>query len=110
MPAPDAESCRDNRREARENAITQPLACHRIRGVHEIAEFLRLHPPFDAMAEDDLETLAAACEIEFVPAGAVLLEQASPPSENVWVIRRGSVALHDGDTLVDLLGEGELFG
>jgi CBS domain-containing protein len=78
--------------------------------VHEIAEFLRLHPPFDAMAEDDLESLAAACEIEFVPAGAVLLEQAAPPSANVWVIRRGSVALHDGDTLVDLLGEGELFG
>lgn len=78
--------------------------------MHEIAEFLRLHPPFDAMAEDDLETLAAACEIEFVPAGAVVLEQAAPPSAHVWVIRRGSVALHDGDTLVDLLGEGELFG
>ena len=78
--------------------------------MHEIAEFLRLHPPFDALGEDELEALAAATEIEFVPVGAVVLEQAAAPSEYVWVVRRGSVALYDGDTLVDLLGEGELFG
>jgi CBS domain-containing protein len=78
--------------------------------MHEIAAFLRLHPPFDALPDDALDQLAAACEIEFAPAGAVLLEQAAPPSRFVWMVRRGEVALHDRDTLVDLLGEGELFG
>jgi CBS domain-containing protein len=78
--------------------------------MHEIAEFLRLHPPFDALRDDDLEHLAAACEIEFAAAGSVLHEQAAAPSRFVWVVRRGAVALHDNGTLVDLLGEGEMFG
>ena len=78
--------------------------------MHEIAEFLRQHPPFDALSGDDLEQLAAACEIEFAPAGSVLLEQAASPSQFVWVIRRGAVSLSDNGTLVDLLGEGEMFG
>jgi len=60
--------------------------------MHEIAEFLRQHPPFDALSDDDLEQLAAACEIEFAPAGSVLLEQAASPSQFVWVVRRGAVS------------------
>ena len=78
--------------------------------MHEIAWFLREHPPFDTLEEPELEAVAAACEIEFAAAGTVLTEQGAPPATDVRVIRRGSVALIDSGVVIDLLGEGELFG
>jgi len=78
--------------------------------MHEIAEFLCLHPPFDTLDQDELAAVAAACEIEFAEAGSVILEQAVAAPGYAWVVRRGSVELLDGARVVDLLGEGEMFG
>ena len=44
--------------------------------MHEIAEFLRDNPPFDTLSEEELDEVAAACEIEFAEAGTMVLEQA----------------------------------
>jgi CBS domain-containing protein len=78
--------------------------------MHEIAEFLGDHPPFDTLAEEELARVAAACEIEFAEAGTVVLEQAVVAPGFAWVVRRGAVELLDGDRVVDQLGEGEMFG
>ena len=78
--------------------------------MHEIAEFLQQHPPFDSLEPDQLEQLAASCEIEFAAAGSEILAQAVPTPGYAWVVRRGAVELVDGTRVVDLLGEGELFG
>jgi len=78
--------------------------------MHEIAEFLRDNPPFDTLSEEELDEVAAACEIEYAEAGTMVLEQAVTTPGVAWVVRRGAVELLDGDRVVDMLSEGEMFG
>ena len=78
--------------------------------MHEIAEFLARHPPFDTLDEDQLAEVAAVVEIEYAEAGSTVLEQAVDAPSYAWVIRRGAVELLDGTRIVDMLGEGEMFG
>ena len=78
--------------------------------MHEIAEFLTRHPPFDTLDDDQLAEVAAVVEIEYAQAGTTVLEQAVEAPSFAWVIRRGAVELLDGARIVDMLGEGEMFG
>jgi CBS domain-containing protein len=78
--------------------------------VSDVVEFLRAHPPFDALDADDVDAVAASAEVEFHAAGQAILAQGADPVEHLRVVRSGAVELvHDGRVL-DLLGEGELFG
>jgi CBS domain-containing protein len=75
-----------------------------------VAEFLRVHPPFDALGPEEVERVAAAAELEVHPAGTTIFSQGAEPVEHLRVVRSGAVELVlDGRTL-DLLGVGELFG
>ncbi len=76
----------------------------------EVVQFLRQHSPFDARDAGDVERVAAIAEIEFHRAGTTIFHQGDDPVTHLRVIRRGAVEIvHDGRVL-DLLGEGELFG
>jgi CBS domain-containing protein len=78
--------------------------------VSDVVDFLRAHPPFDTVASADVERMAGSTEIEFHPAGETILEQGAEPVRHLRVVRSGAVEIvHDGRVL-DLLGEGELFG
>ncbi len=78
---------------------------------HDIAEFLRRHPPFDTLGEEALAAVASAAEIEPHPARAKILDSAESTSESAYVVVHGSVELMTIDgRLLDLLGEGEMFG
>jgi CBS domain-containing protein len=78
--------------------------------VRDVAEFLRGRPPFDALSAEDLQRVAAAAEVEYLPTGTVLIEQGEAPVEHLRVVRRGALDIvHDGRVL-DELGAGELFG
>jgi CBS domain-containing protein len=78
--------------------------------MHDIAEFVRRHPPFDTLDEETLAAVASRAEIEFHAAGTAILESAEATAEFAYVVRRGSVELVIGDRLLDVLGEGEMFG
>jgi CBS domain-containing protein len=78
--------------------------------MHDTAEFLRRHAPFDTLDEETLERVAASAEIESHAAGAPILESAEETSRFAYVVRRGAVELAIGGRLLDLLGEGEMFG
>jgi CBS domain-containing protein len=78
--------------------------------MHDIAEFLRGRDPFSGLDEAELERLAARTEVEFFAAGHTIVPQGAVPQRRIRLIRRGSVDLLDGDRVVDLLGEGEMFG
>jgi CBS domain-containing protein len=78
--------------------------------MHDIAEFLGGHPPFDTLDEETLQRVAASAEIEFHAAGTAILESAEETSRFAYVVRRGSVELLIEGRLLDLLGEGEMFG
>jgi CBS domain-containing protein len=76
----------------------------------EVTRFLRAHPPFDGIDPATVERVAATAEVEFHRAGTTIFSQGAGPVEHLRVIRTGAVELvHDGRVL-DLLGEGELFG
>jgi CBS domain-containing protein len=78
--------------------------------VHDIVEFLRRHAPFSDLSEEALEELARSTEVEFFPAGATIFRQEVGPIQHLRVIRRGGVELVDRGRVLDLLGEGDLFG
>src|SRR3954452_9707129 len=78
--------------------------------MHDVVEFLRRHAPFEDLPDDELETLARSVEVEFFAAGTTIFRQGEGPMNHVRVVRRGVVQLVDDGRVLDLLGEGELFG
>jgi len=78
--------------------------------VDEPAAFLRAHPPFDTLGAEALEAVAAVAEPRRFAAGATILAHATPAPAFAYVVRSGSVELVVDGHVVDLLGEGEMFG
>lgn len=79
-------------------------------GLSEIARFLAMRAPFDSLAPDELGGVVADTQIEFYPAGAVILSEDGGPVTFLRVIHAGAVDIvHDGK-LLDLLGPGDTFG
>lgn len=76
----------------------------------EVATFLARHPPFDAVERDRLDELAGRVKTERFPTGTVILQQSGEPSRFLYLIRHGSAEILDDGHLVDLIGEGEVFG
>ena len=76
----------------------------------EIARFLAVRAPFDALAPEELGELAAQTEIEFFLSGQAILTEDGGPVTFLRVIHSGAVdILHDG-RLLDLLSTGDTFG
>jgi CBS domain-containing protein len=79
-------------------------------GLSEIARFLALRAPFDALAPEELGELAAQTQLEFHLPGEVILSEDGGPVTFLRVIHSGAVDIsHDGK-LLDLLGPGDTFG
>jgi CBS domain-containing protein len=76
----------------------------------EVARFLRAHPPFDALDADVVERVAEAVEVEQFAAGTTIFSRGAEPVEHLRVVRSGAVELILHGRVLDLLGEGELFG
>jgi CBS domain-containing protein len=76
----------------------------------DIAAFLRTYPPFSELAPARVDKLARVVEIAHFPAGEVILRGGGLPATRLHVIRKGSVELIADDTVLDVLGEGEIFG
>ncbi len=76
----------------------------------DVVDFLRAHPPFDALEEQDVELVAAASDVEFFLAGATIFSQGPDPIEHLRVVRSGAVEIILAGRVLDLLGPGELFG
>jgi CBS domain-containing protein len=76
----------------------------------EVVDFLRAHPPFDALDVADVERVAASAEVEFHLAGETILSQGAEPPAHLRVVRTGWVEIVHDDRVLDLLGVGELFG
>jgi hypothetical protein len=79
-------------------------------GLSEIARFLALRPPFDALASEELGDVAAQTQIEFHLPGAVILSEDGGPVTFLRVIHSGAVDIWHEGKLLDLLGLGDTFG
>src|SRR4029453_5290206 len=78
--------------------------------MEDIADFLRARPPFDSLDEETLGEIAASAEIEFRAARRAIFDSPGAVLEHGYVVRRGSVELVIEGRLIDLIGEGEIFG
>ena len=76
----------------------------------DAATFLSRYPPFSGLDLDRVTAIARSIEIVHVPAGEVILEQGGPPATVLSIVRKGAVEVIDDGVVVDLLGDGELFG
>jgi CBS domain-containing protein len=76
----------------------------------DIAGFLRRYPPFDELSDERLATVARSVEIAHAAAGTTILQQRGEPAAGLYIVRKGAVGLLDDGRVLDLLGEGELFG
>jgi CBS domain-containing protein len=79
-------------------------------GALEAERFLRCHPPFSALPEKRVEAVAEAAEVEHLSAGTTIFSEGEGPVEHLRVIRSGAVEIVSDGRVLDLLGEGELFG
>jgi CBS domain-containing protein len=76
----------------------------------DVRAFLLEHPPFDALSDEDLDRVVASVEIEHFAPGTVILQQAGAPATHLFVVRRGEVEILDDALVIDVVGEGEVFG
>lgn len=76
----------------------------------EFVDFLGSQPPFDALDSQDLQALARTIEVEFFPAGEVIIVADGPRLEHLWLIRAGRVAVSDRGVVVDERDVGDTFG
>jgi CBS domain-containing protein len=76
----------------------------------DVAAFLERFPPFDALGPERLAALAADVEIVRFAAGTTIIRLGGEPAPGLYVVVQGAVELSDDGRLLDLLGEGEVFG
>ena len=81
---------------------------------YRVADFLKQHPPFNAMEDADLITLAENGRVRFYEANEFILWQGEPHKSHVFVIQQGTVSLWDEQSgeaeLRDVRGAGDLLG
>lgn len=81
---------------------------------YRVADFLKQHPPFNAMDDADLVALATNGRVRFYEANEFLLWQGEPHKMHVFVIQQGTVSLWDEQraeaALRDVRGAGDLLG
>ena len=81
---------------------------------YRVADFLKQHPPFTAIDDQDLVDLAAHGRVRFFAADEFLAWQGEPHKTHVLVIQQGTVSLwdeHDGQAeLRDVRGPGDWVG
>ena len=76
----------------------------------QIARFLRAHPPFDSLAPEEVERVAASAEPEAHASGDMVFVEGADPVGHLRVIRSGAVELTTRGRVLDVLGEGDVFG
>ena len=81
---------------------------------YRVADFLKQHPPFTAIDDQDLVDLAARGRVRFFAADEFVAWQGEPHKTHVLVIQQGTVSLwdeHDGQAeLRDVRGPGDWIG
>jgi CBS domain-containing protein len=81
---------------------------------YRVADFLKQHPPFQAIEETDLVRLAAHGRVRFFEAGEFILWQGEPHKLHVFVIQQGTVSLSNEtgghEVLRDVRGPGDMLG
>jgi CBS domain-containing protein len=74
------------------------------------AAFLRRFPPFDCLADGELEQAEEAMLERAYAEGEAILVEDGTPARYLFVVRTGAVELVHEDEVIDVLAPGEAFG
>ena len=81
---------------------------------YRVADFLKNHPPFQSMEEEDLLMLAAHGRVKFHESDEFICWQGDSYAPFVFVLEQGTVSLWEanggGERLRDILGAGDMVG
>jgi CBS domain-containing protein len=81
---------------------------------YRVADFLKRHPPFNAIDDEDLLELAARGRVRFYEPNQYILWQGEPHRLQLFVIQQGTVSLWDEASeaarLRDVRGAGDMLG
>jgi CBS domain-containing protein len=81
---------------------------------YRVADFLKKHPPFNAIDDEDLLELAARGRVRFYEPNQYILWQGEPHRLQLFVIQQGTVSLWDeageAERLRDVRGAGDMLG
>ncbi len=80
-----------------------------------ILDFIQKVSPFDTLDDEERSRVVARMEIAYYPRGEVLIRRGDNPPEYLYIIQVGSarITISDGsdeEVLVDVRGEGDVFG
>jgi CBS domain-containing protein len=82
--------------------------------VDGLARFLGANPPFCALADSELENVAAAARVVDRPAGALIIDAFASAGDDLFVVMAGQVELWTTDAASDpsdeIIGRGCVFG
>ncbi len=81
----------------------------------EIIDFIKGVMPFNRLSREILGEMVNDISMEYYPKGEQILQQDGPPSDFLAVIKKGGVKVYqtadnDEEVVVDLRGEGDIFG
>jgi CBS domain-containing protein len=76
----------------------------------QAARFLRVHPPFDSLAADAVQRVAACAQLESYGSGEGVFHEGAEPVRRMRVVRSGVVELTTHGRVLDVLVEGDVFG
>ncbi len=76
----------------------------------DLDTFLAGHPPFDALAPEQLHEVTAAAAVGDYEPGAVLLVEDGAPATGMWVVLSGSMDVVHSGAVIQVLEPGECFG
>ncbi len=79
-----------------------------------VVEFLGSHSPFNLVNRSELEKIADSIEIIYFEDQKIIFSEGEAPGSHCYVVRKGQVnlfkKLSEKNTLMDVCGEGDLFG
>jgi CBS domain-containing protein len=80
-----------------------------------IVDFISRVFPFNTLERDDLSAVVCHMQLAYHPRGKAIIQAGGPPADHLYIIHSGSARVSlptesDEDNLVDMRGEGEVFG
>lgn len=82
--------------------------------IEDVIDFLKSVPPFEFLSEEVINSVTVKTSMEYYPKGTHILLQDGPPSEFLYVIKKGGVKVYrrveNEDIVIDYRSEGDSFG
>jgi CBS domain-containing protein len=79
-----------------------------------IYEFLKKHPPFNIVKDEDLLELSGKAVVKYYKENEVVFSQGDQPDQLIYIVQEGAVHLRrtkdNQEILIDQCDEGDLFG